>query len=136
MTPAETVGLLVLLGTVAPSESGRGLAAGAWHPLLADLEATDAQAAVVLLARRQRDVTARDVRAEVRRLHGKPLAPGSTSRVDVGTDDPRRARALRVACPWCGAARGQLCIVPGSSVPLRSTPAHPSRLAVAEGNTS
>jgi hypothetical protein len=36
--------------------------------------------------------------------------------------------ALRVPCPWCGAAPDQPCTLPGGVRPLRRTVAHPARL--------
>jgi hypothetical protein len=36
--------------------------------------------------------------------------------------------ALRVPCPWCGAAPDEPCTLPGGVRPLRRTVAHPARL--------
>jgi hypothetical protein len=58
---------------------------------------------------------------------------------DTDTDGPRHFRtslpevvaamlSLRVTCPWCKAAPGQPCTLPGGATPLRRTLAHPARI--------
>jgi hypothetical protein len=131
MTPAETARLLVFVGAICPPENRHEMSTAAWYPQLADLTATDALTATIQLARRQCEVTARDVRTEVLAMLGQPPAQGSSSSTGAETSDP--CRALRVACPWCGAAPGELCTVRGSDTRLRKAPAHPLRLILAEG---
>ncbi len=61
---------------------------------------------------------------------------------DSGPDGTRPVRAvlpdlvaemlaLRVPCPWCGAAADRPCTLRGHTRPLRRTVAHPARLAAA-----
>jgi hypothetical protein len=125
MTPAETARLLTIVRVICPSHE----LAEAWYRSVADLSPTDVLTAAIQLARRRCDVTARDVRAEVLALHGQQLAEN----LSPPTDAERGLRALRVACPWCAAAPGELCTVRGSDIRLRKAPAHPVRLITAEG---
>jgi hypothetical protein len=137
MTPAETTELLAFVSEICPSENRNELATAAWHPQLADLPATDVLTAMIGLARRHRDLTPGRVRAEVFVIRGRRPARGSSSPAGVATRSciPGRASALRVACPWCGAAPGHHCTIPGSDTRLRKAPAHPLRLSIAKGAT-
>jgi hypothetical protein len=132
MTPAETARLLVFVSAICPSENRHEMSTEIWYPQVADLPATDALTATIQLARRRCDVTAGDVRAEVLTMRGQRLAQGSSSPAGAETSDSCRAGALRVTCPWCGAAPGEPCTVRGSDTRLRKAPAHPLRL-IAEG---
>lgn len=128
MTPAETARLLALMNVICPSEESTE----AWYRSLADLHVTDVLTATIQLVRRRCDVTAREVRAEVFAMRGQRLVEASPP-TNAETSDPCRTRALRVACPWCAAAPGELCTVRGSDIRLRKSPAHPLRLIIAEG---
>jgi hypothetical protein len=135
MTPAETARLLAFVSAICPSGNRHEMSTEAWYFQLADLHATDVLTAMIQRARRQCDITPRDVRAEVFAIRGQRLAQRSSSPTDAETRfcDPSRVRALRVACPWCGASPGQPCTIPGSDTLLRKAPAHPLRLIIAEG---
>jgi hypothetical protein len=138
MTPAETSKLLAFVNEICPAENKHELRTETWHPRLADLHATDVLTAMIQLARRRRRMTPGQVRAEVFAIRGRRLARGSPAPPDAGTRSchPWWAPALRVMCPWCGAAPGQLCTVPGSNTTLRKTLAHPLRLSIAQATTA
>ncbi len=173
MTLADTARLVAFLVLICPSTRVRETTTRTWHVLLADLDATDAYAAVVRLARRQWDITPCDVRVEAHAVREERLPRGPRPRPDADPDDPShhraespaggtvtasghpaqpahdapatgppaeitghparelRRRALQVSCPWCGAALGQPCTLPGSDIRLRRTLAHPARLIAA-----
>jgi hypothetical protein len=131
MTPAETARFLAFVRVICPPEDRQAISTEVWYPPLADLSASDALTATIRLARRQCEVTAGDVRAEVLAMRGQQSAATSSPRTDPETQD--RCGALRVACPWCGAPPGEPCTVRGSHTRLRKTSAHPLRLTIAEG---
>jgi hypothetical protein len=135
MTPAETSELLAFVSEICPAESKHELCTEAWHPRLADLHATDVLTAMIQVARRQHRMTPGQVRAEVFAIRGRRLARGPSAPDGARACAPSRARALRVACPWCGAGPGQPCTVPGSNTRLRKALAHPLRLTIAEGTS-
>jgi hypothetical protein len=135
MTPAETTELLAFVSEICPSENRTKMCTATWHPRVADLPATDVLAAMIQLARRHGELTPGHVRAEVFAIRGRRLARGPSSPTGLATKtgQPVRAGALRVACPWCGAAPGQRCTIPGSATRLRKAAAHPLRLSIAKG---
>lgn len=45
---------------------------------------------------------------------------------------PTAIEALAVRCPWCAAARGERCTVPGTTRPLTGRPVHPARQEAAQ----
>jgi len=116
-----------------------------WRGLLTEVDDTDALFAVIRLVRRQSDVALADIRTEAHRIQAERLARYPESDTDLKGADPDQAPhyrtgfpamltsllGRRVPCPWCGAARGQACVCPGSDIPLRSSPAHPARLIAA-----
>jgi hypothetical protein len=138
MTPVETLHLATFLAAVYPSVRVREEPAPrAWHALLADVDAADALIAVIRLARRQPDIALSDISAEAHRIREKRLTRHPEPSVDP--DGPRHFRtrlpevvavmlALRVPCPWCGAAIGHPCALPAGAASLRRTLAHPARL--------
>jgi hypothetical protein len=138
MTPVETLYLATILASVYPSVRVREEpSTRTWHARLADVDATDALTAVIRLARRQRDIALGDVSAEAHRIRAERLT--RHPQLDADPDGPRPFRttlpavltamlSLRVPCPWCGAARGRPCTLPGGAAPLRRTLAHPARL--------
>lgn len=138
MTPVETLHLATFLASVYPSVRVREEpSTQTWHVLFADVEAADALIAVIRLAQRQRDIAPGDISAEAHRIRAE--RPTRHPQPDADPDGPRPLRAtlpavltamlsLRVPCPWCGAARGQPCTLPGGDTPLQRTPAHPARL--------
>ncbi|GAB3177897.1 hypothetical protein [Streptomyces incanus] len=70
--------------------------------------------------------------ASGQRVKRTPTAPAQPPPALTGR--PRndlRAHALRVLCPWCRAAPGRPCTVPGLGIPLKNAPAHASRLIAA-----
>jgi hypothetical protein len=137
MTPVETLALATFLATAYPSVRVRGEPAPrTWHARLADLDPTDALIAVIGLARGHRDIALGDVYTEAHRMREERLI--RHPQPDADSDGPRALRttllpaltamlSLRVPCPWCGAARGQPCALPGRDAPSRIS-AHPARL--------
>jgi hypothetical protein len=138
MTPVETLHLATFLASVYPSVRVRAEPSpGAWHALLADLDAADALLAVIRLARRQRVIALSDISAEAHRIREERLT--RYPEPDADPDGPRHFRtrlpdvvaamlSLRAPCSWCGAAPHQPCTLPGSATPLRRTLTHPARL--------
>jgi hypothetical protein len=141
MTPVEMCHLAAFLASRYPSARVQESSPQFWHALLAEVDDTDALFAFIRLVGCQSDVALADICAEAHRIQAERLA-----RYPESDTDPNQIRhyrtafpavltsllARRVPCPWCGAARGQACVHPGSDIPLRSTPAHPVRLIAAE----
>jgi hypothetical protein len=141
MTPVETQHLVTFLASVYPSVRVREPATPSWRALLADVDTTDAWVAAIRLAQHQHEIAARDIAAEAHRIREERLT--GHPRPDDDPDDQYHYRAalpaavtamvsLRVPCPWCGAAVGQPCTLPGGDIPMRRTPAHPARLVAVE----
>jgi hypothetical protein len=138
MTPIERLHLATFLASVYPSVRVREEPPlRTWHALLADVDAADALMAVIRLARRQRDIALSDIYAEAHRIREERLT--CHPEPDADPNGPRHFRtklpevvtamlALRVPCPWCGAAPDQPCTLPSGATPLRRTLAHPARL--------
>ena len=141
MTPVEMCHLAAFLAAGYPSARVQEPSPQFWRALLAEVDDTDALIAFTRLVCRQSDVALADVRAEAHRIHAERLARSPESDTDLNQTRHYRTAfpavltsmlGRRVSCPWCGAARGQACVHPGSDIPLRSTPAHPARLIAAE----
>jgi hypothetical protein len=138
MTPVETLHLATFLASVYPSVRVRDEPPPqTWHALLADVDAADALIAVTQLASRQRDIALSDIHAEADRIREERLIRHPEP--DADRDGPRHFRtefpalvtamlSLRAPCPWCGAAPGEICTLPGGAAPLRRALAHPARL--------
>jgi hypothetical protein len=140
MTPVEMCYLATFLASNYPSARVQDSSPQFWHALLAEVDDTDALIAFIRLARRQSDIALADVCTEAHRIQTERLARYPESDTDLNqtrhyrTEFPAVLTSLlgrRVPCPWCGAARGQACVRPGSNIPLRRTPAHPARLIAA-----
>lgn len=147
MTPVEMWHLAAFLASRYPSVRVQASSPQFWRALLAEVDDTDALLAFIRLVCRRSDVALADIRAEAHRIRAERLARYPESDTDLNqarhyrTAFPAVLASLlgrRVPCPWCGAARGQACVHPGSNIPLRSTPAHPARLIAAglAGETS
>jgi hypothetical protein len=141
MTPVEMCHLAAFLVSKYPSARVQESSPQFWHGLLAEVDDTDALFALIRLVSCQPDVALADICAEAHRIQAERLARCPESDTDLNqirhyrTAFPAMLTSLlgrRVPCPWCGAARGQACVHPGSNIPLRSTPAHPARLIAAE----
>jgi hypothetical protein len=142
MTPLQTSRIAAFLAAVYPSVHAHGeVPPRTWHALLADVDATDALLAADRLARRRRDVTLSDIALEAYRIREQERRARRVD-PDSGPDAARPVRAalpdlvaemlaLRVPCPWCGAAADRPCTLRGRTRPLRRTVAHPARLAAA-----
>jgi hypothetical protein len=138
VTPVEALHLATFLASVYPSVRVREEPPlRTWHALLADVDAVDALMAVIRLARRRRDIALSDICAEAHRIREERLTRHPEP--DSYADGPGHFRAslpevviatlsLRVPCPWCGAAVGQPCTLPGGATSLRRTVAHPARI--------
>ena len=140
MTPAEMCHLAAFLASKYPSARVQESSPQFWHALLAEVDDTDALFAFIRLVCCQSDVALADICAEAHRIQAERLARYPESGTDLNqtrhyrTAFPAVLTSLlgrRVPCPWCGAARGQACVHPGTNIPLRSTPAHPARLIAA-----
>jgi hypothetical protein len=140
MTPVEMCHLAAFLASKYPSARVQQSSPQFWRALLAEVDDTDALFAFIGLAGGRTDVALADIWAEAHRIRAERLARHPES--DTGLNQTRLYRtafpavltsllARRVQCPWCGAARGQACVHPGTNIPLRSTPAHPARLIAA-----
>jgi hypothetical protein len=141
MTPLQTLRLATFLASAYPSLRGHaGAPPRTWHALLGDVNASDALMAADRLAREGRAVTLSDISLEAHRLREERRA-GDPEPAD-GPDDVHHVRtalpdlvagmlALRVPCPWCGAAVDRPCTLRGRTRSLRRTVAHPARLAAA-----
>jgi hypothetical protein len=140
MTPVEMCHLAAFLASTYPSARVQESSPQFWHALLAEVDETDALIAFIRLACRQSDVALADICAEAHRIQAERLARYPESDTDL--DQARQYRAefpvvltsllgRRVPCPRCGAARGRVCVRPGSDIPLRRTPVHPARLIAA-----
>lgn len=140
MTPVEMCHLATFLASRYPSARVQESSPQFWRALLAEVDETDALIAFIRLVSRQSDIALADVRTEAHRIHAGRLARYPEPDSDLNqarhyrTEFPAVLTSLlgrRVACPWCGAARGQACVRPGSNIPLRRIPAHPARLIAA-----
>lgn len=140
MTPVEMCCLVTFLASRYPSARVQESSPQFWRALLAEVDGTDALIAFIRLVSRQSDIALADVRTEAYRIQTERLArcpepdSGLNQMRHYRTEFPAVLTSLlgrRVACPWCGAARGQACVRPGSNIPLRRIPAHPARLMAA-----
>jgi hypothetical protein len=140
MTPVEMCYLATFLASKYPSARVQESSPQFWRALLAEVDDIDALIAFIRLVSRKSDIALADVCTEAYRIQTERLARYPESDSDpnqarhYGTEFPAVLTSLlgrRVACPWCGAARGQACVRPGSNIPLRRTPAHPARLIAA-----
>jgi hypothetical protein len=140
MTPVEMRCLATFLASRHPAARVQKSSLQFWQALLTEVDDTDALIAFIRLISRQSDITLADLCIEAYRIKTQRLAryPESDSDLDQArhyrTEFPAVLTSLlarRVACPWCGAARGQPCVRRGSNIPLRRTPAHPARLIAA-----
>jgi len=145
MTPVEMCHLTTFLASKYPSARVQESSLQFWRALLAEVDDTDALFAFIRLVCRQSDIALAEICAEAHRIQGERLArypEPDTDLEDADLDQARHYRTgfpavltsllgRRVPCPWCGAARGQACVCPGSDIPLRSIPAHPARLIAA-----
>lgn len=68
MTPAQTLNLIRLVRAMCPAQKFDEYTPEAWHPLLADLDFADSQAALVELGKRQQFIAPADIRAQVGRF--------------------------------------------------------------------
>ena len=141
MTPVEMCHLAAFLASKYPSARVQESSPQFWHALLAEVDDTDALFAFIRLVCCQSDVALADICAEAHRIRAERLARYPESDTDLSQTRHYRTAfpavltsmlGRRVQCPWCGAARGQACVHPGTNIPLRSTPAHPARLIAAE----
>ncbi|PWI07700.1 hypothetical protein DIZ27_26050 [Streptomyces sp. NWU339] len=70
--------------------------------------------------------------ASGQRVKRTPAVPAQPPPAPVGrSKSDLRVHALRVPCPWCGAAAGRPCTVPRLGIPMQNAPAHASRLIAA-----
>jgi hypothetical protein len=137
MTPVETVHLATFVAAKYPSAHVRESSPRSWHAVLAGVDAIDALMAVIRLAHRQRKIALDAIHIEACRIRKERLTRNPDLDADLNGLHHYRTDLLavvismltqQVRCPWCGAARGQTCTLPGSGAPLRKTPAHPARL--------
>src|SRR5919206_197406 len=128
MTRVEALHLATFLASVYPSVRVREEPPPqTWHELLADLDAADALIAVIRLAGRRRDIALSDICAEAQlireeRRAGHPEPDTCPGPPHFRTTLPAVVTAvlsLRVPCPWCDAAAGEPCTLPGGATPLR-----------------
>ena len=140
MTPVEMCHLAAFLASKYPSARVQESSPQFWRALLAEVDDADALFALIRLVCCQSDVALADIRAEAHRIQAERMARYPESSIDLNqtrhyrTAFPAVLTSLlgrQVPCPWCGAARGQACVQPGSDIPLRGTPAHPARLIAA-----